>query len=138
MLLFPLFSYVNRIVVLPEHVVSDVSNAALRFLTPAPYCKLHVFAHLKRIWRIPTQVKDIRLDNVAGILSNAWRLHNSHGSWSLHVSRWAAQQQSVQTPWTSLSSPNIISHIAVAYLFFQACYRRQFGIVLSKARAQLL
>ena len=113
--LLPCFSYVGRIVLIPPETQREVSNAVFRYITPVPFCKLELFAHARSIFKVPFEVKDLMLDNVAGLLSTALRLQQDRNRWGRlmrewdHVLTWGSDRPSC--PMTS---------VATAYLFFRS------------------
>ena len=40
--LLPFLSYVNRVVLMPMHLLKEVENIVLRWFTPVPFCKLRM------------------------------------------------------------------------------------------------
>ena len=64
----PLFSYINRFFFMPDRLVSIVNQAILRFLTPVLYVRLNMLCHVKYLYGISAELRDLRLVNVASLL----------------------------------------------------------------------
>ena len=114
--LIPLFSYVTRIVLIPTDLRQTISNAILRFVSPVPMCKLLVFSHLRTIFKVPLEVKDLLLSNVAALLSTAFRLQCDRKPWGRLMHEW----DHVQT-WGGDPYPGCpMTSVASAYVFFRS------------------
>jgi len=72
--LYPLFSYLNRLFFMPSRALQDVERRVLAFLAPACWCKLGMFTALGDVYGLQVWLRDLRLTNVASILSTheAW------------------------------------------------------------------
>ncbi len=73
--LYPLFSYLGRVALLPQSIVRLLADRVLRWLTPVPFTKLQLLSHLKSFFGCSVTLRDLQLDNVAALLSTAWGLH---------------------------------------------------------------
>ena len=107
MFLLPIFSYVQRIIMLPVRVVRDKSNKLLRFITPLTFCTLDVFCHLNDIAKTRIRLRDIMIENIAALSSTVCKLH--HQDITLLVR---------QNGPANLDNPCPIQHASVAYLLF--------------------
>ena len=67
--LLSLFAYQNGHFLMPLQTVRYVNRQLLRFLTRVPFAKLQLFSHVSAFYRIRVELKDIRLANVASLLS---------------------------------------------------------------------
>ena len=79
-----LFSFVNRLFFMPEAILQSIETRILSFLSRVPFARLGIFAHLKRLYGINAETRDLRLSNIAAVLStyvcnprNTSHLHNS-------------------------------------------------------------
>lgn len=120
--LYPLFSYVGRVMLFPADLIRIIVARVARFVTPIPFCRLEVFTHLRGLLRVRAELRDFQLDNIAAILATAWRLHES-----------GALQASTYAAWLNMRQPNQIdgahpgflttirplNHISVAYNLFR-------------------
>ena len=68
--LWGLFSFPNRHFLMPLHLVRRVQCAALRFITPVPWVKLGFLCHVSAVYGLRVQLRDLRLANVASIISS--------------------------------------------------------------------
>jgi len=67
--LYSLFSFVNRFFYMPVRLLKIVENQILRFLTPIPFSAVGIFSHLKSIYGIHYALRDLRISNIAALLS---------------------------------------------------------------------
>ena len=68
--LWSLFSFQNRHLFMPRPLLQQLQAQALRFLTPVTWCSLGFFAHLRSVYGIRVQLTDLRLSNVAQLISS--------------------------------------------------------------------
>ena len=68
--LWSLFSFQNRHFFMPRPLLQQLQTQALRFLTPVTWCSLGFFAHLRSVYGIRVQLTDLRLSNVAQLISS--------------------------------------------------------------------
>ena len=54
---------------MPQKRLQHVTRLLLNFLTRAKICKLGIFSHVKKIYGIKVELRDVRLSNVASLLS---------------------------------------------------------------------
>ena len=80
--LWSLFSFQNRYFLMPRTLLQEVQHQALRFLTPVTWSCLGLFAHLHSLYSIRVQLTDLRLSNVAHVLSS----YGAHYESIQHVS----------------------------------------------------
>ena len=73
--LLTLFSYPNRQFFMPSRQLREVESKLLRFLTPIAWAKLGLFTAVDRLYGLRIRVTDLRLSNVASVLSTCerWR-----------------------------------------------------------------
>ena len=66
-----LLSFVNRFFFffMPKDVLQSVENRLLLFLSRVSFARLGIFAHLRDLYGIHSEIRDIRLANIAAILS---------------------------------------------------------------------
>ena len=69
-LLKTLFAYPNRHFWMPWTVVQRVEAALLKFIAPIGWVKLRLLSHLRGVYGIRQELKDLRLSNVAALLSS--------------------------------------------------------------------
>ena len=69
--MIPLFSYVQRIVVISANILRQITSFIMRWLMPVPFCKLQMVSHLKSFFGCATQLRDIELENVTALLATA-------------------------------------------------------------------
>ena len=69
-----LFSFVNRFFFMPTRILQQVENRVLSFLSKVPFTRLGLLAHLKQIYGINSEIRDLRLSNVSAVLSTY--IHN--------------------------------------------------------------
>ena len=67
--LYSLFSFVNRFFYMPARILSHAQNAAREFIMPIPFATIHIFSHLKRLYGIAGELRDLRHSNVAAVLA---------------------------------------------------------------------
>jgi len=79
--LVSLFQYPNRHFYMPGEVVSRIKNQLLNFLTRTKFTKLGLLCHLSDIYGIRVQLRDVRLSNVASLLST----YETHEDMLTHV-----------------------------------------------------
>ena len=65
----PLLQYPNRHFFMPQKRLQHVTGLLLNFLTRTKICKLGIFTHVKKIYGIKVELRDVRLSNVASLLS---------------------------------------------------------------------
>ena len=120
--LLPVFSYVGRIIFIPVGIRNEVSKVVLRFVSPAPFCKLSVFAQLRQIFKIPMEIKDLLFDNIAGLLATAFRLQQDRNRWGRlmseldHVMTWSSDEGSA-CPMSSVASAYVLFRSQVGESF---------------------
>ena len=68
--LLSLFAFPCRHFYMPSAIIQRVDNALLRFFARIPFAKLGLFAHLTSLYGIRVQLRDLRLSNVAMLLSS--------------------------------------------------------------------
>ncbi len=114
--MFPLFSYICRIVILPESVVRSVVNSAVRFVTPVTFAKPVLLHHMRRVFKMSIALRHFKLDNVAAVLATALRLE-ARGSINERMKQtWREDRNDIAE--SGVFRP--LSHVAEAYSFFQA------------------
>ena len=64
--LVSLFSFVNRFFYMPTRLLHFVENQLLFFMSHVAFTPLGVFAHLRKLYGITTELRDLRLDLGAG------------------------------------------------------------------------
>ena len=96
--LYPLFSYPNRHFFMPVSVLKDVERKVLGFLTPVCWSKLGLFTSIGSLYGLKVRLADLRLTNVASLLS-------THEAWSdiregnaASLSRWRRRCSALQNP----------------------------------------
>ena len=67
--LYSLFSFVNRFFYMPTRILQNIENQVLSFLSRIPVARLGIFAQFRKLYGINTAFRDLRLSNIAGILS---------------------------------------------------------------------
>ena len=67
--LIPLLQYPNRHFFMPQKRLQHVTGLLLAFLTRTTICKLGIFTHVKKIYGIKVELRDVRLSNVASLPS---------------------------------------------------------------------
>ena len=73
--MFALFSYPNREMFMPRVLLQEIERKVLRFLTPVIWTKLGMFSAVGALYGTQFFLQDVRLSNVAGVLS-------THEAWS--------------------------------------------------------
>ena len=68
--LLSLFAFPCRHFYMPSAIIQRVDNALLRFFARIPFAKLGLFAHLTSLYGTRVQLRDLRLSNVAMLLSS--------------------------------------------------------------------
>ena len=66
---FSLFSFVSGFFYMPTHLLRSVESQVLSFISRVPFTRLGIFAHVKRLYGITTELRDLRLLNVSGLLA---------------------------------------------------------------------
>ena len=61
--------YPNRHFFMPQKLLQHVTGLLLNVLTRTKICKLGIFTHVKKIYGIKIELRDVRLANVASLLS---------------------------------------------------------------------
>ena len=69
-----LFSFVNRFFFMPTRILQQIENRVLSFLSKVPFTRLGLLAHLKKLYGINSEIRDLRLSNVSALLSTY--IHN--------------------------------------------------------------
>ena len=67
--LIPLLQYPNRHFFVPQKPLQHVTGLLLNFLTRTKICTLGIFTYVKKIYGIKIELRDVRLPNVASLLS---------------------------------------------------------------------
>ena len=73
--MFTLFSYPNRQFFMPRVLLQEIERKVLRFLTPITWAKLGMFSAVGALYGTQVFLQDLRLSNVACVLS-------THEAWS--------------------------------------------------------
>ena len=73
--MFTLFSYPNRQFFMPRVLLQEIERKVLRFLTPITWAKLGMFSAVGALYGTQLFLQDLRLSNVASVLS-------THEAWS--------------------------------------------------------
>ena len=68
--LHSLFGFPYRHFLMPMRVLRLVQNKVSRFISRIPFAKLGVFCHLRGLYGLRIQLWDLRLANVASLLSS--------------------------------------------------------------------
>ena len=68
--LLSMFAFPCRHFYMPQDVITRVEGALLRFFARIPFARLGFFAHLTSLYGIRVQLRDLRLSNVAMLLSS--------------------------------------------------------------------
>ncbi|CAK0822207.1 unnamed protein product, partial [Prorocentrum cordatum] len=71
---YPLFSYVWRVLFVPEQTRSRVEKAVRQFVLAVPTVKLLALSHVQRMFGIRAELHDFRLRNVVGLIGAAVKL----------------------------------------------------------------
>ena len=79
-----LFSFVNRFFFMPQDVLQSIENRILLFLSRVSFTRLGLFAHLRDLYGINAEIRDLRLANLAAVLSTY--IHNPRNVHYLHLS----------------------------------------------------
>ena len=66
---FSLFSFVSGFFYMPTHLLRSVESQVLSFISRVPFTRLGIFAHVKRLYGITTELRDLRLLNVSALLA---------------------------------------------------------------------
>ena len=69
-----LFSFVNRFFFMPTRILQQIENRVLSFLSKVPFTRLGLLAHLKQLYRINSEIRDLHLSTVSAVLSTY--IHN--------------------------------------------------------------
>ena len=67
--IYSLFSFVNRFFYMPTRILQNIENQVLSFLSRIPFARLGIFAQFRKLYGINTAFRDLRLSNIAEILS---------------------------------------------------------------------
>ena len=54
---------------MPTHLLRSVESQVLSFISRVPFTRLGIFAHVKRLYGITTELRDLRLLNVSALLA---------------------------------------------------------------------
>ena len=76
---------------MPRALLQEVQNQALRFLTPITWSCLAFFSHIRSLYGIRVQLTDLRLSNVALVIS-AYGAHTEAKQWVFHSLQDAEQR----------------------------------------------
>ena len=60
--LLSLFSYVSRILIMPQSLIKTINNIILRYISPVPFCTTFCFSSLRKFIGISTKLRDFQLD----------------------------------------------------------------------------
>ena len=73
--LYTLFSFPNRQFFMPNKQLREVEHKTLAFLTPISWTKLGMFTAVGQIYGVKISLRDLRISNVASVLSTCdrWR-----------------------------------------------------------------
>ena len=74
MFVLSLTSFSNRLFLMSPHRINEISNRALRFVTPMPFCSFRVLSHCSKLFRVSCALRDPLFDNIASVLSTAYTL----------------------------------------------------------------
>ena len=113
--LYPLFSYVTRLLVLPIDVQHHVVNSAMRFVSRVPFCKATVFIHARSLFGIPIALRAFAIDNLAGVIATAKRLEASGTLHSDMIQAWRQESHSDVEARSMHNMPRPLTHFAIAY-----------------------
>ena len=69
-----LVSYSNRIFLVLPQTITRISDRALRFLTPIPFCSFTILSHCSKLFRIDAALRNPLFDIIASVLSTAYFL----------------------------------------------------------------
>ncbi len=122
--MLPIFSYIERLVLLPPDALREISHTALRFVTPVPFCSHRVLVHCHSIFGVNACLRDPCLDNLAALLSTGLRLQAKGALTAEMLDRWVSDYGAVmaddmvpQSVW--LERPGPIAHMVVAHSTFR-------------------
>ena len=117
--LYPLFSYVTRILILPVDVQNHIVNSAMRFVSRVPFCRATVLIHAKTLFGIPFALQNFALDNFAGVIATAKRLEARGTLCADMLQAWRAESPSDGDTRNIYNAPRPLTHIAIAYDSFR-------------------
>ncbi len=96
--LYTLFAYPNRHFFMPSSLLREVEAKTLSFMTPICWCKLGMFTAIGRLYGLRVCLSDLRISNVASLLS-------THESWAdiragnaEVISRWRRRMTCLANP----------------------------------------
>jgi hypothetical protein len=69
-----LVSYSNRIFLMSPDRIAHLTNQALRFITPVPFCSYKILSHCATLNRTGNALRDPLFDNISAVLSTAYML----------------------------------------------------------------
>ena len=124
--LLSLFSYVGRVVLLPQPLIRQVMSAALDLVTPVPFCSVFCLTHLQGFMGISSYLRDLQIDNIAGVLATALKLQATGGLAPDQVDEWVVDVMQDEDAVTrdqelgniSTHTPRPLAHVALAYYVF--------------------
>jgi len=124
--IYSIFQYVNRHFYMPPSVLSVVNRQVLRFLTPVPYVRLNLLAHVKAVYGITAELRDFRLANVASLLATYY----GHAE-NLDTVHEAMTRRAASRP-VKIGN-DVTDAFMIAYKFFHGVTQRTVEDVLSLA-----
>ena len=124
MFIWPVMSYPARMFILPSHQIAELRLAAMRLVSPAPFCSNLILTHCCSIFGVRAALRDLRLDNVASVLATAFRLHASGSICDATYDRWRHEYNSALASDTLprgilLEEPRPLNHFFIAYSIFR-------------------
>ena len=78
------FAFVNSFFYMPTRLLHFVEHQFLFFMSQVAFTPLGVFAHLRKLYGITTEPRDLRLSNITSLL--ATYIHNPRNKDQLHLS----------------------------------------------------
>ena len=127
--LYPLFSYIGRIILIPLDALKFIENHVLRFLTPITFCKLEVLCHLRSLVRSQLQLRDLHVDNLAGLLACSSGLQGRGAFAERAYDSWRSMALVGNPNAFDVSVVRPMNHTAVAYCAFRSYTGRVINVL---------
>ena len=130
-----LFSFVNRFFFMPTRILQQIENRVLSFLSKVPFTRLGLLAHLKKLYGINSEIRDLRLSNVSAVLSTYIHNPRNHQHLRSSLQRFADAHYRPGAQARPLGRPAArLDHPTCAW----QCARSYFDVVVGQCPNELL
>ena len=103
---------------MPLHLVRRVQCAALHFISPVPWVQLGFLCHVSAVYGLRVQLRDLRLANVASIISSFGARNEIHASVASALGNLHARMAGGRRPLLRSDSLHPADHCLRAHVFF--------------------